>query len=476
VNGILQRIGFAMRILISTFATLIFTVPVVADELRVGAAAVVITPPIGTPMAGYYSERAAEGVHDDLYAKALVLEKDGAKAALVSLDLISTVRQVVTEARREIERTTGVRGDAVMISATHSHTGPLMNNRGTREAVLGGTSDLALRYTAELPIKLAQAVKLAEERLAPARATIGHGHEGSIAFNRRYHMADGSVGWNPGKLNPRILKPAGPIDPDLPVVVFASPTKKPLAVYANYAVHLDNIGGLKFSADVPYTFSKLLADVLGPEIVTVYTTGCCGDVNHVDVNWAEPQKGFENAARMGTILAAEVLRTMPRLKPVADGSLRVKSEIVKLPLAPVTREEVTKARDSVKRRGDGRSTNRVPFLEQVQAFKVLDVDARHGQPHEVEVQVVAIGREVAWVSLPGEIFAELGLALKQDSPFPHTIIAELANGSVGYIPARRAFAQGNYEVVSTRCAEGSGELLVATAVRLLKELFAEGQK
>src|SRR5262249_2255805 len=348
--------------------------------------------------------------------------------------------------------------------------------RGAREAVLGGTSDLALRYTAELPMKIAQAVKLAGERLAPARATIGHGHEGSIAFNRRYHMVDGTVGWNPGKLNPRIVKPAGPIDPDVPVVMFTSPAKKPLAVYVNYAVHLDNIGGLKISADLPYTLSKLIEDVLGPELVTVYTTGCCGDVNHVDVNWAEPQKGFENAARMGTILAAEVLRTTPRLKPVADGALRFKSEIVKLPLPHVTPEEVAKARDTVQRRGDGRSSNRVPFLEQVQAFKVLDVDARRGQPHEVEVQVVAIGRVIAWVSLPGEIFVELGLALKQASPFPHTIIAELANGSVGYIPARRAFAQGNYEVISTRCAEGSGELLVATAVRLLQELFADAQK
>jgi hypothetical protein len=179
---------------------------------------------------------------------------------------------------------------------------------------------------------------------------------------------------------------------------------------------------------------------------------------------------------MGTILAAEVLRTTPRLKPAADGALRVRSEIVKLPLARMTPEDVAKARETVQRRGDGRSTNRVSFLEQVQAFKVLDVDARKGQPHEVEVQVVALGREVAWVSLPGEIFVELGLALKQDSPFTHTIIAELANGSVGYIPARRAFVQGNYEVVSSRCAEGSGELLVATAVRLLKDLYAEAQK
>ena len=71
------------------------------------------------------------------------------------------------------------------------------------------------------------------------------------------------------------------------------------------------------------------------------------------------------------------------------------------------------------------------------------------------MQVVALGDDVAWVSLPGEIFVELGLAIKQDSPFPHTIIAELANGSIGYIPARRAYAQGNYEVVSARCAEGS---------------------
>jgi neutral ceramidase len=89
------------------------------------------------------------------------------------------------------------------------------------------------------------------------------------------------------------------------------------------------------------------------------------------------------------------------------------------------------------------------------------------------VQVIALGNEVAWVSLPGEIFTELGLAIKQDSPFPHTIIAELANGSIGYIPSRRAYEQGNYEVVSARCAQGSGERLVDAAVKMLKELHAE---
>ena len=84
-----------------------------------------------------------------------------------------------------------------------------------------------------------------------------------------------------------------------------------------------------------------------------------------------------------------------------------------------------------------------------------------------------MGNDVAWVSLPGEIFVELGLAIKQDSPFPNTIIAELANGAIGYIPSRRAYAQGNYEVVSARCAEGSGERLVDVALKLLNSLYAE---
>ena len=79
------------------------------------------------------------------------------------------------------------------------------------------------------------------------------------------------------------------------------------------------------------------------------------------------------------------------------------------------------------------------------------------------------------VSLPGEIFVELGLAIKKASPFKHTFIAELANGSIGYIPNRSAYAEGNYEVVSARCAEGSGEMLVDAAVKLLKELARQGR-
>ena len=250
--------------------------------------------------------------------------------------------------------------------------------------------------------------------------------------------------------------------------------KKPLACYVNYAVHLDNVGGQEISADMPYTLSRCLADVKGPDFVTVFSNGCCGDVNHINVQWAEPQHGHQNAARMGIILAAEVLRLLPQLKPV-DGVLRARRQTVPLPLPPISQEDLKKAKEVRDRQGAHDSTA-VAFMEAVQAFKVLDVAKQEGKPLEVEVQVITLGNAVAWVSLPGEVFVELGLALKQDSPFPCTVVAELANGCIGYIPARRSYPQGNYEVVSARCAEGSGEMLVQAAVQMLREIFVANQK
>lgn len=149
--------------------------------------------------------------------------------------------------------------------------------------------------------------------------------------------------------------------------------------------------------------------------------------------------------------------------------LRVKSATVRLPLAPIDKEDLARAKEIVQRIQDPKTT----FLEKVKAFQVLDVAAREGKPWEVEVQVIALGDQIAWVSLPGEIFVELGLAIKTGSPFRHTLVAELANGSIGYIPDQRAYAQGNYEVVSARCAKGSGEMLVEAASRLLGQLKTE---
>ena len=454
--------------LLPLLMSVVLTPPAASEEFRAGAAAVTITPPIGIPMAGYYSERGATGVHDDLHAKAIVMEQGKATAALVALDLIAARRDLVEDARAAIDRVCRVRGADVMISATHSHTGPVVDTQN----LFGGQSDLVKAYRSALPAKIAEAVRQAESRLAPVTISAARGRESSIAFNRRFHMKDGSVGWNPGKGNPLIVKPAGTIDPDVPVLYFETADHKPVATYVNYAVHLDNIGEPLISADMPATLSRCLAGFKGDEMVTLFTAGCCGDVNHIDVHWKEPQRGFGNPARMGTILAGEVLRAWPRLAPIDASSIRVKSTTVSLPLAELSDGDVEKAHATVARM-NGEASRRPAFMEMVQALKVLDVSARNGKPHQVEVQVIALGKDVAWVSLPGEVFTELGLAIKQDAPFPYTIIAELANGLLGYIPSRRAYKQGNYEVVSARCAAGSGELLVDAAVKLLKELHAE---
>jgi len=204
-------------------------------------------------------------------------------------------------------------------------------------------------------------------------------------------------------------------------------------------------------------------------MVTIFVNGTCGNINHVDVNWKDHQKGPSETMRIGTILSAEVFRMYKRLRPIKVGPLRMRSEIVKLPLPIVYAHEIEEAR-RIAQIPAVVGTNQPKFLDRVKAYKVLDVVARDGKPHELEVQVIALGDDVAWVSVPGELFVELGLAIKKASPFYYTFIAELANGSVGYIPNREAYAQGNYEVASARAAEGSGELLVQSAIHQLKEL------
>lgn len=396
------------------------------------------------------------------------MESGGGKAALVALDLVSIPRDIVESARKLIAASTGIPGDHVMISATHSHTGPELGAR--LKGVDDKTLKIATDYRAGLASQIAESVKQAASDLQPARIRAGIGHEGSIAFIRRYLLKDGTVGWNPGKLNPKIVRPIGTIDPDVPVVYFDSPEGKPLAAYVNYACHLDTVGGMQYSGDYPYTLAKILREVKGPDMLTIFTIGTAGNINHVDVSTKEPQKGNSEAARIGAVLSGAVLKAFWRMQPVDPGPLRSRSEIVNIPASPIAPGDVEKARQIVANYGKPGAN---AFYEQVHAFKVLDVKQRDGKPFEAEVQVITLGDQVAWIGLPGEIFVELGKAIKIASPFPYTIVAELANGALGYVPDRKAYAEGAYEVISTRFAPGGGEMMVDAAVRLLSEARAQ---
>jgi len=420
-------------------------------------------------MAGYYHVRLNEGVHDPLQAKAIVLENNGVKAALVTCDLVHIPREIVDLAREAIEKETGLPGSSVMISATHSHTGPVTSSSWLARTG-GQPAEACKAYLQKLPSLIAQAVKNAQSRLLPADVMAAAGEEAGLSFNRRYLMKDGTIGWNPGKLNPETVRTVGPTDPQVPVVVFqGAGAKVPSAVFVNFAMHLDTVGGLQYSADYPYTLSNLLSQALGAaQLLTVFTMGASGNVNHINVWNGTPQKGPEEGAGSGTIRPAEILKTFEKLGPVITAPLQVRSETVKLGLPKIEPGEVEKASQVAAKYG---KPGAAPFLDLVHAFKVLETAERKGQSIEAEVQVITLGDQVAWVGLPGEIFVEFGLAIKVASPFRYTIISTLSNGAWGYFPNLKAFAEGNYEPVSARTEPGSGERLAETATRLLVESY-----
>ncbi len=451
------------------FLLTVFLLPFKAfsGDLRIGAASVKITPPVGIPMAGYYYERGAEKIHDDLYAKAMVIEKDNSKVAMVTCDIINIPVELVEEARALVVKSTGIDADHVMISATHAHTGPVIPKKDGRDAPAGKSADILSNYISKLPGLIAESIKQANDNLQPAKISFGLGHEETISFNRRFFMTDGTVGWNPGKMNPKIIKPAGPIDPDVFVLYSEANDAKPISTYVNFALHLDNTGGTQISADLPYTLSTILGKIKGGEMVTMFGQGCSGNINHINVKSREPQSSFAEAQRLGTVLSGEVIKTYTRMKPLDINNISVIRETINLPLAPISEGDLPKAREIVAKYG---KPNAAPFLDFVNSFKVIEVYNRHGKPIDAEIQVFALGDEVAIVSLPGEIFTELGTYIRSRSPYPYTIVTELTNGSIGYVPDRKAFIEGNYEPVSSRCAPGSGEILAGNALRLLNEL------
>src|SRR5262249_39974018 len=160
-----------------------------------------------------------------------------------------------------------------------------------------------------------------------------------------------------------------------------------------------------------------------PDMLTLFANGTCGNINHVDVHWAAPQSSPQEATRLGAVLAAAVFKAYPRLQILTNaGTLCVRSEILKLPLPPFTPAQLDAARADAQ---TGNDRTRSAFMNLVRAHRVLDTAARAGRPQELEMQIIALGSDVAWVAWPGEIFVELGLSVKAGSPFPHTYNVEL---------------------------------------------------
>jgi len=437
-------------------------------QLRAGLAVADITPPTGYRMSGYFSERLSTGTSNPLHAKAIVLRQGDVSTAMVFCDIIGLSLEVSSRARRQAAERTSIPASNILIAATHSHTGPLYfgalrkHFHDTAVAEHGSDPCEKMDYAEQLVEKLTGVIVQAEAAAKPVHLAAGSTEQQGLSFNRRFHMKDGTVRFNPGVLNPDIVRVAGPINPEVGMVFFNEGDGDPVAAIVNFALHLDTVGGTQYAADYPYFLEQSLREKYGDKFVLLFGTGTCGDINHIDVTKKERLK----TDHIGRTLAETVKAKKESLKTVAEPSLGVRSGIVEVPLQQFGPEKVTWARESINKV----STSELSFLEQVEAYKILARQMRPGETIPLEVQVFRLSRDVAVVGLPGEVFVDLGLAIKRASPFATTLVIELCQDAPGYIPTKKAFAEGSYETVNSRIAPGGGEMMAEAAIRLLKEL------
>jgi hypothetical protein len=458
--------------------------PKAAAPLEVGLASRDITPPLGYRLAGYYYERLASGVHDPLQAKAIVFKQGTTRFALVVCDLCQTSPEVVSQARAAASQKTGIPADHICICSTHTHTGPdyfsvLADHLHEVALMTHGGQDpaRAVDYPGQLAGRIVEAIAEANSLATPAKLAFATAPQPNVAFNRRYVMQDGKVAWNPGKNNPKIVRPAGPIDPNISILtvtherwqaISGYPTKSaPLdAILTSFPLHPDTMSGTQFSGDYPFFLQEALrAYFADPKLLSVFAQGTSGNINHVNVNSPEKQSGPAESERIGRALGEAVAGARP--SPLGAASLAVATTSIDLPLQQFTPDEVAEARENFAKIQE----RKLPFLTGVRSTKIVKViDRHHGQPIPAQVQAVRLDRDTAIVMLPSELFVEFGLAIKARSPFAHTIVIELANDSFGYVPTLKAFEEGNYEPTNATVRPGGGERLVEAALGLLGEL------
>lgn len=460
--------------------------------MRAGVARACITPPVGTWQGGYGARtRPAEGTHDDLYARAVVLAADGAApmAAVVSLDVVSVPHDVAAEARRLASAQTGIPAGNIALCASHTHGGPL--TRGNSGAA---TPQPDADYLRVLEKTIAGAVAAAARDLRPVTLRLGRGRAG-FHVNRRERTASGTL------MRPN---PDGPIDRDVIVLRLdpagadasgaapVSPT--PLAVLFRFACHATSMGAqnYRFTADYPGAAAAFVEAAYGGQAVALFLQGCTGDVRPHLVNaegnfrgatWAE-LAGIGREVGGAAVAAAESARPPGPAAPGAGGDrLGVAGRTVPLEYAPLPDAEALKRLLASGRSPEGRD---LTATERHWAERVVESLAAGATPEPVlaEVQVFRLG-PVWLVTLPGEVFVEIGwrvrdaVAAAAGTDPGLVVVAAYTNGNVGYVPTGAAIPEGGYEVTAYRhmgrlagYAPETEHLLAATAAGLAASLVA----
>jgi hypothetical protein len=403
------------------------------ETLQIGVARADITPPVGIRSAGFAGRGPLSRLHDPLYATALVAAEGERKAALIGCDLLGLNAETVGAVRRAIAGRTGVPAEAVTVACTHTHYGP--------DPYREQEDPIVSAYRANLIQVLAGVVEEAEANLAPAVVGVRWG-ESDIGINRREKLSDGRVilGRNPG----------GAIDRSVGVLRIDSVDGAPLACIVNHQTHPVSQSGQvdHISADYPGRTREVVETLTGATFM--FLQGACGNIN---ASIMKPT--YESARTLGTRLGCEAVRIWEMIAPGPVQGLAVAGRALQLPAMRYGSEEQARglvielenelADLEIMGASEGRIWWAERRLERARSALASWEKGETPAPVESEVQAWRLG-QLGLVTAPGEIFNQIGTAVKKGSPFADTFFLSCTNDSIGYVPIPEAYADGGYEV------------------------------
>ena len=443
------------------------------SKLSVGFAQVDFTPEVGLPLKGNYrTDYASRGTHDPLCSHALVFAGAGGRVALLSCDVCMLDRENVALMREAIVSQCDIPAENIVITATHTHAGPVT-------VASSRLRDIPSRSIEAFLKKAATAVVEADRNLHDATLHVGASKEDRISFNRRIKCSDGKVRPNWECVSADFaVGPVGPIDPNVLTLAVKAGGKYEAAI-VNFALHPAVLAGdnCLYSADYPGYLTEGMRRIFGEGFMTAFFNGCCGNVNHIDYSDALQGRGYMMTQRIGYMLAAAATEAIHSQTAVRGGQVAVSSEKVTLPRIKISQEQRQWAEDVVeKAKGKPASTQVDGLPDEEYAKHWLGMHEIEDQDYDVEVMAVRIG-DLGIAALPGEVFCEFGMQIKQQSPAKHTMVFELANDGINYVATREAFGQGGYEssIGASIFEKGSGDKITASALSQLNKLFAKGQ-
>ncbi len=429
--------------------------------IQAGFAEEVITPPVGVYLGGYFHDRVAERVRDDLYAKAAVFEAGGERVAIVVCDLLHVGREIVHDAKHRVYESLDIPPESVVVSATHTHTGPEILERGK--------SPVDSKYVATLAPAIAAVVEKAAGQMFPAQLRPNTGCEEELSFNRLLRMRDGSdqFGWEGDPKE--VAGVAGPIDPEMVVLGVYDQESNLRGLLLNFALHVDVIGGGSadfISADFPGEIAQTVRAVHGREVITLFLQGTCGDINPCTHHATELPTGLEpKAIQLGRALGAVAINAVEKAEPAHDETLSAVLRTLPIPYYEVD-DDLRERVAELKQKGPANDFERY-LIEEVDKW------LHSGEIAQVPVQAMRLG-PIGLAAIPGEIFVHWGLTIKKWSPAPYTMVVELANDTFGYIPTIEQAQRGGYgamPVLSRQLESSAGRIVSDELLRMLNELW-----